>query len=108
MKYDPHGEIQIMRLEKKKFSYDYQPRKEWESKTNKETWEEVKEARRKLREEREILTGQKRGTEDIIDVMEVDEGEQDHPAKKKIVEELQEEEENLPIDLMQIITPLVY
>ena len=55
---------------------------EWEIIVNKETWEEVQQAKRKLREEREILVGQKRGTKDIIDVMDVDEGELYHPSKR--------------------------
>ena len=91
MNYESHAVITKMRLEKKKYAYEYQPRLKWESIANKETLEEVQEVRRKLKEERERLAVQKMGIEEIIDVMEVDEGEQYHPTKIKRVEELQEE-----------------
>ena len=41
MNYEYHAVITKMRLEKKKYAYEYQPRLKWESIANKETLEEV-------------------------------------------------------------------
>ena len=71
MNYDPRGIITKISMEKNNYAYDYHPRLELESLSNKKTWEEVQEYRRKLREQRDRILGQKMGTKKIIHVMEV-------------------------------------
>ena len=73
---------------KKKLTYEYKTMVEWEGIANKDSWKEVKEIQKALdgQDPIEQLPRQKRGAEEEITDVEIDQDEQDHHPKKAIIQ----------------------